>query len=56
MYKELKGGKMLSMFLFFIMFPQKCTKCFELGATLACFKRGCIKIFHYACARDSGAC
>lgn len=33
----------------------KCTKCFELGATLACFKRGCNKIFHYACARDSGS-
>ncbi|XP_020609974.1 protein piccolo-like [Orbicella faveolata] len=32
----------------------KCTKCSELGATLACFKRGCNKMFHYACARDSG--
>ncbi|XP_048575665.1 chromodomain-helicase-DNA-binding protein 7-like [Nematostella vectensis] len=31
-----------------------CSKCSELGATLACFRRGCNKIFHYACAKDSG--
>lgn len=32
----------------------KCTRCSEVGATLACFKRGCNEMFHYACARDSG--
>lgn len=33
----------------------KCTKCLEVGATLACFKRGCNQMFHFACARDAGS-
>lgn len=46
---------MIMLVIFLFSFQQKCTKCSELGATLACFKRGCNKMFHYACARDSGA-
>ena len=50
-----KGLAMVFTFVLILFsLEQKCTKCSELGATLACFKRGCNKMFHYACARDSG--